>query len=203
MKNPSVYIRNQVIANVLVNFFIAYYLSKHTLEKLSYIPFEAPAHDPFHPNMAGDLLVGTFIMGLVLTLVITMLTRMQLNTGNIDAGSIMRSATKTETETETATAGQIKAVTANETIVKEGGWIERLPANLFLRALVIGFMASLLMAFPVVAILDTLKIHALSANTYVFVHAIYCSLASAVLTVVVCQRAMLDSPRHSNAGALE
>ena len=201
MKNPSVYIRNQVIANVLVNFFIAYYLSKHALEKLSYIPFEAPAHDPFHPNMAGDLLVGTFIMGVVLTLVITILTRMQLNTSNIDVGSIMRNST--ETATATATAGKIKAVTTNKTIVKEGGLIERLPAHLLLRALVIGFMASLLMAFPVVAILDTLKIHALSANTYVFVHAIYCSLASAVLTVVVCKRAMLDSPRHSNAGALE
>ena len=199
MKNPSVYIRNQVIANVLVNFFIAYYLSKHALEKLSYIPFEAPAHDPFHPNMAGDLLVGTFIMGVVLTLVITILTRMQLNTGNIDVGSIMRNSTATAT----ATAGKIKAVTTNKTIVKEDVWIERLPTHLFLRALVIGFMASLLMAFPVVAILDTLKIHALSANTYVFVHAIYCSLASAVLTVVVCKRAMLDSPRHSNAGALE
>ena len=199
MKNPSVYIRNQVIANVLVNFFIAYYLSKHALENLSYIPFEAPAHDPFHPNMAGDLLVGTFIMGVVLTLVITILTRMQLNTGNIDVGSIIRNSTKTETET----AGKIKAVTTNKTIVKEDVWIERLPTHLFLRALVIGFMASLLMAFPVVAILDTLKIHALSANTYVFVHAIYCSLASAVLTVVVCKRAMLDSPRHSSAGALE
>ena len=174
MKSAASFIRNQVIANIIINFTLAYYLSKHALEGMSVIPYEAPVNDMFHPNMAGDLLVGTFIMGVVLTFVMTALTRLQTNNGAINLDNI-----------------------------KQPSKITFLPNPLLFRALVVGFLAAMVLAFPVAAILDVLKVHSMPSGSYILYHAVYCAAASALVCIVVCQRALIDSPRHSEHRALE
>ena len=174
MKSVASFIRNQVIANIVINFTLAYYLSKHALEGMSVIPYEAPVNDMFHPNMAGDLLVGTFIMGVVLTFVMTTLTRLQNNNGGINLDNLNHSSK-----------------------------IAFLPDQLLLRALVVGFLAAMVLALPVAATLDVLKIHSMPSDSYILYHAIYCAVASALVCMVVCQRALIDSPRQPDHRALE
>lgn len=173
MKNTDSYLINQIIVNAILNFCIAYFIPKHALKALNYIPFKAPENDPFHPNMAGDLLVGTFIMGVVLTFILTCITRFK---------SFPAKANNLEISPY---------------------WLAYLPAQLIIRALFIGLLASLFLAFPVVAIMDMLSIMSLSVETYIIGHAVYCTLASIILTIIVCKRAFLDKPRHSNVSVLE
>jgi len=79
MDSYSALLKKQVVGNIVLNYFIAYYLSAHTLAVIKTIPLQAPQENVMAPNMAGDLMVGSFIMGVILTSILTLIVRKQLN----------------------------------------------------------------------------------------------------------------------------
>lgn len=78
MKSSRQFLSEQVVVSVVFNILLAFLLSWLSLRHQLYIPLEAPPDDFFAPSMGGDLLVGSFLLGLILTLVLTYVTRLNL-----------------------------------------------------------------------------------------------------------------------------
>lgn len=78
MKTSREFIVEQVVVSVAFNFVIAIVLSWLALRHQAYIPLEAPADAQFDPSMGGDFLVGSFILGMILTWILTFVTRLNL-----------------------------------------------------------------------------------------------------------------------------
>lgn len=83
MKTPRHFVIEQVIANIVINFSIVFYLNWRAMAHLATVPHLAPPDAPFAPNMAGDILVGSFILALVLSLILTAITRHNLRKGAV------------------------------------------------------------------------------------------------------------------------
>ncbi len=163
MKTVRTALIEHIAVNIILNFFIAYGLTSLTLEKLTTIPMKAPVDDAFAPNMGGDILVGTFITGVILTLVFSFVVRLQHKIKPMDISNINASS-----------------------------WGARLPNLLFFRALAVGFMSALVVAMPVLIMMDVLSIKVATSANYIFYHALYVALLSGLITYFVSTRAMLD-----------
>jgi hypothetical protein len=85
MKSTRQFIIEQVVVSVVFNFLLAFLLSWLSLRHQDTIPLSAPADDFFAPSMGGDLLVGSFILGVILTLVLTAVTRMNLRKKTVES----------------------------------------------------------------------------------------------------------------------
>jgi hypothetical protein len=163
MKSSRAYLTEQVVANIIINFVIAYYIAKATLAALAVIPMQAPQDDPLAPNMAGDLLVGSFIAGLLITLIISKITHWQLAHNKIDNSQ-----------------------------VQLNNYLKLLPQSTFKRALFMGLFAALLLAMPVVILLSVLGITQVNSSDYIVIHAVYAALIGGLLAYIVSKRALLD-----------
>ncbi len=152
-----------VIGNITLNFFIAYGLSSLTLGSMSSIPMKAPEGDMLAPNMGGDILVGTFITGVILTFILTNIVRRSMKSNPIDASSISSS-----------------------------DWSARLPESMFKRGLMVGIVSAMFIAMPVLIIMDILAIQQASIASYILYHAIYVALLTGVMAYFVTNRALLD-----------
>ncbi len=87
MKSSRSYIREQVIVNSLVNFLIALLLGWVSLNGQEKIPMWAPSHSRFDVNMGGNILLGTFLLGVILSLIITAVTKRNLRRNQVKAQS--------------------------------------------------------------------------------------------------------------------
>jgi len=163
MKSPRAYLAEQVIVNIIINFTIAYFIAKASLAALQFIPMQAPQGSPLAPNMAGDLLVGSFITGLVITIILSKITHWQLRHEKID----------------------------NSTFELQG-WIKLLPASTFKRGLLLGLFATLVLAFPSIIILSALGIQQAASSDYIVLHAIYAGIMGGGLAYIVSKRALVD-----------
>ncbi len=164
MKSPGIYLLEQVVINLIINFVVAYYISKATLSALHIIPMQAPTDNPLHPNIGGDLLVGSFIAGLIITLVLTAITRLNLRKNKID----------------------VSAFTLNS-------WIKILPESVFKRGLYLGICASLLVAMPLVVVLNIFGVEQATTSNYMVLHSIYAALLGGALTYIASKRALADT----------
>ncbi len=164
MKSPRAYLLEQVVVNLVINFIVAYYISKVTLSALQLIPMQAPTDNPLHPNIGGDLLVGSFIAGLIITLILTAITRFNLRKNKVDTSQF----------------------TLNS-------WIKLLPHSVFKRGLIMGLFAALLVAMPLVVILNILGIEQAATSDYIILHGIYAALLGGGLTYVASKRALADT----------
>ena len=163
MKSPRAYLIEQVIANIIINFSIAYFIAKATLAALEFIPLQAPQGTPLAPNMAGDLLVGSFLTGLLITLILSKLTQWQLRHEKVD----------------------------NSTVQLEG-WIKLLPASIMKRALLMGVFATLVLAFPSIIILSILGVQQVASQDYIVFHAVYAGIIGGGLAYIASKRALID-----------
>lgn len=163
MKSPRAYLVEQVIANIIINFTIAYFIAKATLAALAFIPLQAPQGAPLAPNIAGDLLVGSFLTGLIITLILSKLTQWQLHHEKIDNSHV---------ELE--------------------GWIKLLPNSIFKRALLMGLFATLVLAFPSIIILSILGVQQVASQDYIVLHAVYAGIMGGGLAYIASKRALID-----------
>lgn len=162
MKPSRVYLKEQVIANLILNYIISYGLSSLTLSKLVVIPLTAPVDDPFHPNMAGDLIVGTVITGLAVTLIVGIITGLLIKKGKLSTSGIQSS------------------------------WmIDKLPNSLFTRGLFIGVIASVTFAIPVSISLHYLGVAEFNVSTYIAWHSVYCGFIGAGISYFVCAKDLI------------
>ncbi len=152
-----------IVGNIILNFFIAYGLSSLLLASMSVIPMNAPVDDMFAANMGGDILVGTFITGVLLTFILTNIVRLQH-----------------------------KSKPINITQLPTSGWSARLPESIFKRSLMVGIVSAMLIAMPVLIILDMLAIQQASTANYILYHGIYVALLTGLMAYFVTKRAILD-----------
>lgn len=54
MKSTGSYIKEQVVVNIIINFFIALFAGCLTMSSLQNVPMWAPTDAPLDPNMGGD-----------------------------------------------------------------------------------------------------------------------------------------------------
>jgi hypothetical protein len=85
MKTTRQFVIEQVVVSVVFNFLLAFLLSWLSLRHQATIPLSAPADAMFAPSMGGDLLVGSFILGVILTLVLTKVTRINLRKKTVES----------------------------------------------------------------------------------------------------------------------
>ena len=163
MKSIRSTLIENVVGNIILNFFIAYGLSSLTLASMTSIPMKAPTDNILAPNMGGDILVGTFITGLILTLILTKIVRLSMKSNPVDVSSI-----------------------------STFGWSARLPESIFKRGLMVGIIAALAIAMPVLIIMDMLAIQQASTASYILYHAIYVALLTGFMAYFVTKRAILD-----------
>ena len=164
MKTPRQYLIEQVVANIILNFGIAYYLGSNSMGELETVPLIAPQDSPFDPNMAGDIMVGSFILGVILTLIVSWITRAKLRKGGVEAMA-----------------------------VADMGMIGKLPRNSFLRALTIGAVAMFTLGLLVVLLMAVLGISQLPSLTYIVFHAVYVAAVAAFVAFAAAKRALADS----------
>lgn len=163
MKSPSSYLREQVVANLIINFTIAYGLSSLILSNLEFIPITAPVDQPFHPNMAGDLIVGTAITGLIVTLIVTLITRLLIKVGRVNRGSYGKSVIA-----------------------------DQLPNALLSRGLFVGVLSALSFAVPASMFLQYLDLTLLKVSTYILWHSVYCGMIGGIISYFVCIKALSE-----------
>jgi hypothetical protein len=84
MKSSREFIVEQVVVSVVFNFGLAILLSWLALRHQKYIPLSAPADAQFDPSMGGDFLVGSFLLGMILTWVLTFVTRSNLRKNKVE-----------------------------------------------------------------------------------------------------------------------
>ncbi len=85
MKSSREFIVEQVVVSVVFNFGLAILLSWLALRHQEFIPLAAPAEAQFDPSMGGDFLVGSFLLGMILTWVLTFVTRSNLRKSKVEA----------------------------------------------------------------------------------------------------------------------
>lgn len=164
MKTSRQYVIEQIVANIIINFGIAYYLGSNAMGELATVPLIAPQDAPLDPNMAGDIMVGSLIMGVILTLILTWLTRAKLRKGGVEA-----------------------------MVVEDMGIIGKLPRNSFLRALTVGLVAMFTLGLVVVLLMALLGISQLPSMTYIVFHAFYVAVLAGVIAWATSKRALADS----------
>ena len=164
MKSPKAYLAEQVVVNIIINFIVAYYIAKASFAALTYIPMQAPQGSPLAPNMAGDLLVGSFLAGLIITLLLSKITHWNLRASKVDTSQFELSS-----------------------------WIKLLPQSTWLRSLIMGLLAALLLAMPVVIVMSVLGVTQVLAADYIVVHAFYAAVIGGGLAYVASKRALVDS----------
>ena len=69
----------------ILNVLIATFLSWLSLRHQEVVPLQAPTEAMFDPSMGGDLLVGSFLLGMILTLVLTFVTRLNLKKKQVES----------------------------------------------------------------------------------------------------------------------
>lgn len=156
-------LKQQVISNIVINFLIAYFLSTATLAAITTIPLQAPQDNIMAPNMAGDLMVGSFIMGVILTTVLTLIMRLQLRN---------------------------KTIAVPEHVALS--IIAKLPNNLVARGTVVGFLSMCLVGVPAAILLAVFGIMQASTQDYIFYHGIYAAVLGGGMSYVVAKRVMLE-----------
>ena len=165
MKSFNAFLTEQVIVNVIINFAIAYYLSSATLSALSHIPLLAPSDHLLMPNISGDLFVGTFLMGLIITLITAPITRAKRKKSSHNLG-------------------QFVAPT----------FIKKLPESLFMRGVVIGIVPAVVIALPIVMILTALDINQLQSSDYIIYHALYAATMAGFISYATVSRNLAENP---------
>ena len=163
MRSTRAYFIEQVVINIIINFLLAYYGGRATMAKLDSIPLWAPETAPFDPNMGGEILVGSFLLGLILTAVLTAITRHKLRKETIDVSSY--------------------AVT---------GLVARLPAGLLKRSLVVGLVTMLSAGLAVVLVMLALGINQADAWSYHLAHSVYMATLGGVVAYFAVRRALAD-----------
>jgi hypothetical protein len=163
MKSVRHTIVEQVLVSCILNFLIAYGISSLTLAKISMIPMHAPSNNMLAPNMAGDILVGTFLLGLLLTLILTSVVRMQHKSKPIDFTDFNLS-----------------------------NFSELLPKALFKRSIIVGLASVICAALPLVIALSALSIQQMASSDYILYHAIYVACVATIMAYFVTKRAILD-----------
>jgi len=163
MKSVRSTLTENIVGNIIINFFIAYGLSSLTLASMDSIPMKAPTDNMLAPNMGGDILVGTFITGIILTLILTKIVRLGMKSKPIDVSSL-----------------------------SSVGWSARLPEPIFKRGLMVGAVSAMVIAMPVLIVMDVLAIQQASTSNYILYHAIYVALLTGLMAYFVTKRAILD-----------
>jgi len=158
----SILVEN-IVGNIILNFFIAYGLSSLLLASKTVIPMNAPVGDVLAPNMGGDILVGTFITGVLLTLILTNIVRLQY-----------------------------KSKPINITQLPNSGWSARLPESIFKRSLMVGIVSAMFIAMPVLIVMEMLAIQQASTANYILYHGVYVALLTGLMAYFVTNRAILD-----------
>lgn len=165
MKSFNAFLTEQVIVNVIINFAIAYYLSSATLSALSHIPLLAPSDHLLMPNISGDLMVGTFLMGLIITLITSPITRVKRKKSSHNLGQFV--APK---------------------------FIKKLPESLFMRGIVIGIVPAVVIALPIIMILAALDINQLQSTDYIIYHALYAAIMAGFISYSSVSRTLAENP---------
>jgi len=165
MKSFNAFLTEQVIVNIIINFIIAYYLSSTTLSALSHIPLLAPSDNLLMPNISGDLFVGTFLMGLIITLITAAITRSKRKKSAHDLGLFV--APK---------------------------FIKKLPESLFMRGIMIGILPAVTIALPIIIVLTVLDIHQLQSSDYIVYHAVYAAIMAGFISYSSVSRTLAENP---------
>ena len=167
MKSFNAFLTEQIIANVIINFLIAYYLSSTTLSSLASIPLLAPTDNLLAPNISGDLFVGTFLMGLIITLITSLITRKKRNKANNELGLFIAP-----------------------------NFINKLPHSIFKRGIIIGVVPMLVIALPIVIILTILDMHNIHSEDYIIYHAFYAAIVAGLISYSSVSRTLAENPIH-------
>ncbi len=168
MKSFNAFLAEQVIVNVIINFIIAYYLSSIMLSTLINIPLFASKNNLLATNISGDLLVGTFIMGLIITLITSVITRRKRN--------------KTK-----QTLGLFIAP----------NFINKLPHSIFKRGVIIGIAPVLTIGLPIIITLMAFDIHHLLSKDYIIYHAFYAAIIAGAVSYCAVSRTLAENPKHA------
>ncbi len=163
MKSVHHTVIEQVIVNCIINFIIAYGIAWLTLSKIKIIPMHAPSDNMLAPNMMGDILVGTFLLGLILTFILTYIVRMQSKSKPIDFTDFNLS-----------------------------NFSQWLPKSLLQRSLMVGMLAVVCAAIPLVTTMNVLSIEQMSSGDYILYHALYVTFVAAIMAYVLTRRAIVD-----------
>jgi len=165
MKSFNAFLAEQVIVNVIINFIIAYYLSSATLSALTHIPLLAPSEHLLMPNISGDLFVGTFLMGLIITLITAPITRAKRKKSSHNLGLFVAPT-----------------------------FIKKLPESLFMRGIVIGIVPVIIVVLPIVMILTVLDIQQLQSSDYIIYHALYAATMAGFISYASVSRTLAENP---------
>jgi hypothetical protein len=88
MKSSRQFLIEQLTVNSALNFLIAILLGWNTLAGHQFIPLAAPEDALFDPNMASELVVGSFLLGVILTPIVTAITRAGLRKGSLQVNPV-------------------------------------------------------------------------------------------------------------------
>lgn len=168
MKSFNAFLAEQVIVNVIINFIIAYYLSSAALSALANIPLLAPTDNILAPNISGDLFVGTFLMGLIITLITSVITRSKRNKTKNELG-----------------------------IFLAPNFINKLPNSIFKRGVIIGVVPMVIIALPIVIMLTMLDITHLHSEDYIIYHAFYAAIVAGLISYSAVSRTLAENPKHA------
>lgn len=78
------YITQQIIVNALVNFILALLISWGLMGSLEEIPMWFSMENLLDPSVIGDIVVGSFLLGMIFTVVVTQVIRTDLKKGKLD-----------------------------------------------------------------------------------------------------------------------
>lgn len=165
MKTQNKYIIESVVINSVLNFFITLGIGYFTHTGMTAIPMVAPLNTPLAPNIAGDIVVGSFILGWVLGAIVTYITRHNVNKQHVESG-----------------------------FIETNSFILKLPQNFAGRFISIG-LAAAVVGVVAVLILVLLGVSELQISTYSIPHAIYVAVMAGLVTLVAARRGLLTNPK--------
>jgi len=84
MSTSRRYITQQIIVNALVNFFLALLISWGLMGSLEEIPIWFSMENLLDPSVIGDIVVGSFLLGLLFTAIVTQFIRADLKKGKVN-----------------------------------------------------------------------------------------------------------------------
>jgi hypothetical protein len=175
MKSSKAFMIEQLFFNSVISAGITFYLGRHTLAGIANIPLQAPTDAPFAPNMAGDLIVGTFITAVIVTLIVSLLTRFSIKKQSISMSSSFAASPR---------------------------WLAKLPQNIVLSALSIAGLASLTLGVMSVLLLVVLGVSEMDAELYNYLHAIYVGFAVIVVAYAAVTKVFLSETEGGRNNAL-
>ncbi|MFT5889109.1 MAG: putative secreted protein [Zhongshania sp.] len=165
MKSSKAFMIEQLFFNSVISAGITFYLGRRALAGIANIPLQAPADAPFAPNMAGDLIVGTFITAVIVSLIVSLLTRLSIKKQSISMDSSFAASPR---------------------------WLAKLPQNIVLSALSIAGLASLTLGVMSVLLLVMLGVSEADAELYNYLHAIYVGLVVIVVAYAAVTKVFLS-----------